>query len=253
MESIIGIMKKVAEHEVEKIHTTEIGVVTSVFPHSSAADKDNYQCSVTLKYRKQPDGSEFELRKVPVMTPHIGMANIPNVGDLVVISFAGGNINAPIILGRLYNDEDRPPENNEKEFILAHSLKNGSTLKMDDAGVLTLSSPKEKTTLELKDGAVTIATANEMVTIKIEDGGITIDTGNKPVTVKSLGEIKIGDAATSKIVIGGRTLANAVGDNDDIILSTHTHLGNLGAPCPILIPTEKINSIQAKARNTQVG
>jgi hypothetical protein len=48
-------------------------------------------------------------------------------------------------------------------------------------------------------------------------------------------------------------LANAVGDNDDIILSMHTHLGNLGAPCPVLIPTEKINSIQAKGRNAQVG
>ena len=253
MDSIIGIMQKVAEQETAKIYTTEIGVVTAVFPHASAADKDNYQCSVTLKYRKQPDGSDFELRKVPVMTPHIGMANIPNVNDLVVLSFAGGDINAPIILGRLYNDEDRPPENTEKEFILMHSLKSGSTLKMDDQGVLTLSSPKDKTTFELKDGAVTIATANEMVTIKVEDGGITIETGNKPVTVKSLGEIKIGDAATSKISIGGRTLANAVGDNDDIIMSTHTHLGNLGAPCPILIPTEKINSIQAKARNTQVG
>lgn len=253
MDTIIGIMKKVAEQEAERIYTTELGVVTAVFPHASQGDKDNYQCSVKLKYRKQPDGSDFELRKVPVMTPHIGMANIPNVGDLVVLSFAGGNINAPIIMGRLYNDEDRPPENKEKEFVLRHSLKDGSTLKMDDQGVLTLSSPKDKTTLELKDGAVTISTANAQVTVKIEDGGLTIDTGSKPVTVKSMGEIKIGDAATSKIVVGGRTLANAVGDNDDIILSMHTHLGNLGAPCPILVPTEKINSIQAKARNTQVG
>jgi len=44
-----------------------------------------------------------------------------------------------------------------------------------------------------------------------------------------------------------------IADNDDILLTTHTHLGNLGAPCPILVPTEKINSIQAKARNTKVG
>ena len=218
MESILGIMKKVAEQEVEKIYTTEIGIVTAIFPHSSSGDPDNYQCSVKLKYRKQPDGSDFELRRVPVMTPHIGLANIPNVDDLVVICFAGGNINAPIILGRLYNNDDRPPENDEKEVVFSHTLKNGS-----------------------------------QVTIKIDDNGLTIDTGNNPVTVKSMGDINLGDASTSKIVIGGRALANAVGDNDDIILSTHTHLGNLGAPCPILVPTEKISSIQAKTRNTQVG
>ena len=246
-------MQEVAENEAGKIYTTELGVVTAVFPHASEADRDNYQCSVKLKYRKQPNGSDFELRKVPVMTPHIGMANIPNVGDLVVISFAGGNVNAPIIMGRLYNDEDRPPVSDEKEFIIRHSLRNGSTIKMDNQGVLTLSSQKDRTQLELKDGALTIATADTQVTVKIEDNGITIDTGANPVSIKSTGEIKIGDASTSKIVIGGRSLSNAVGDNDDIIFKTHTHLGNLGAPCPVLIPTEKIDSIQAKARNTQVG
>ena len=29
------------------------------------------------------------------MTPHIGLANIPNVGDLVLVTFIAGNINAP--------------------------------------------------------------------------------------------------------------------------------------------------------------
>ena len=231
MKSIIGIIQEVAGNEAAKIYTTELGIVTAVFPHTSEADQDNYQCSVKLKYRKQPDGSDFELRKVPVMTPHIGMANIPNVGDLVVISFAGGNVNAPIIMGRLYNDEDRPPVNKEKELIIQEN----------------------RTRLTIKDGAVTITTADAQVTLKVEDGGLTIDTGTQPVTLKSSGEIKIGDASTSKIVVGGRSLANAVGDGDTILLTTHTHLGNLGAPCPILIPNDKIDSVQAKLRNTQVG
>lgn len=253
MDSIIGIMKKVAEQEAGKIYTTELGVITAVFPGDSAASRDNYQCSVTLKNRKAADGGDFELRKVPVVTPHIGMANIPNVGDLVLLSFISGDINAPIIIGRLYNDEDKPPVNKEGELLLQHNLKNGGSLKLDKSGVLTLSSQKEKTTVTIEDGNVTIATANQQVTVKIEDGGVTIDTANKPVTIKSMGEITVGDATTAKVKVGGRMLANAVADNDDIILSTHTHIGNLGAPCPILIPTDKLNSIQAKARNTQVG
>ena len=79
----------------------------------------------------------------------------------------------------------------------------------------------------------------------VNAGGPSTTADSKPIT--------IGDATTSQIKVGGRMLANAVGDNDDIILSTHTHFGNLGAPCPVLVPTEKINSIQAKGRNTQVG
>lgn len=234
-DSIVGIMQKIAEREAEKIYTTELGIVTAVFPHASAGDKDNYQVSVKLKNRKRPDGSAFELRKVPVTTPHIGLANIPNVDDLVLIAFVGGDINAPVVIGRLYNDEDRPPVNEEKEVLLQHSPDKESYLKLAN------------------DGSITLATDNQQVTITIENGGITIATGNNPVTIESSGEIKIGDASTSQIKIGGRALANAVGDGDDIMLSTHTHLGNLGAPCPVLIPNDKINSVQAKTRNTQVG
>lgn len=253
MDSIIGIIQQVAAREVEKIYTTELGIVTAVFPHASGGDKDNYQCSVRLKNRKEPDGSDFELRKVPVATPHIGLANIPNVDELVLISFIGGDINAPVIIGRLYNDADQPPVNKEKELLLQHNPEKGGSLKIDAEGVLSLSSQQEKTTLTLEDGTLTIATGNDLIKVTIEDGGITLETGTKPVTIKSSGEIKIGDASTSKITIGGLAIANAVGDGDDIILSTHTHMGNLGIPCPILIPNDKINSIQAKTRNTKVG
>lgn len=283
MESIVGVMRKVAEHEVSKIYTTELGIVTAVFPHASENDKDNYQCSVKLKNKKQPNGQDFELRKVPVTTPHIGLVNIPNVGDLVLVTFLGGDINAPVIIGRLYNDEDLPPVNKEKEFILQHNLEGGGSFKIDESGVITVTSKTEKNLVTVDDNQVDIQTEkcnikveqgditiknesctiglsgsnisinNGMCKITIEGGGITIDAASNNVTIKSMGSVKIGDATTASVQVGGRITANAVGDNDDIILSTHTHVGNLGAPCPIMVPTEKINSIQAKARNSKVG
>lgn len=315
MDSIIGVMQKVAQQEAQKIYTTELGIVTAIFPHASDSDKDNYQCSVKLKNKKQPDGKDFELRKVPVVTPHIGLANIPNVGDLVLVTFVGGDINAPIIIGRLYNGEDQPPLNKEKEFLLQHGREKGGSLKINQKGEITITSKDEKQVITVNDEKVDVTNEkchltleggdatlknekskvvlsednitvdngtcqltleggdatlkndrckmvfsggditidNGTCKIKIEAGGITIDAASNNVTVKSMGSIKIGDAATGSIQVGGRVAANAVGDNDDIILSTHTHMGNLGAPCPILVPTEKINSIQAKARNTKVG
>ena len=283
MDSIVSVMKKVAEKEVQKIYTTELGIVTSVFPHASESDKDNYECSIQLKNKKQPDGSDFELRKVPLLTQHLGLVNIPKVGDLVLVTFIGGNLNAPVIIGRLYNDEDRPPINQEQEFLLQHNLEEGGSLKIDAEGVITLTSKNEQNVITVKDEEIATATDKASVTVKggditlkneqcqvvlsgsnitIEKGsckitiagdGITLDAGGSNVTVKSTGAIKIGDATTASVDVGGRSPANVVADNDDIILSMHTHVGNLGAPCPIMVPTEKIDSIQAKLRNTKVG
>ena len=70
MNSIVGVMQQVAQQEAAKIYTTELGIVTAVFPHKTEKDKDNYQCSVKLKNKKQPSGKDFELRQVPMMTPH---------------------------------------------------------------------------------------------------------------------------------------------------------------------------------------
>lgn len=299
MDSIVSVMKKVAEKEVQKIYTTELGIVTSVFPHASESDKDNYECSIQLKNKKQPDGSDFELRKVPLLTQHLGLVNIPKVGDLVLVTFIGGNLNAPVIIGRLYNDEDRPPINQEQEFLLQHNLEEGGSLKIDAEGVITLTSKNEENVITVKDEEITAAREKASVTVKDEEivtatdkasitvkggditlkneqcqvvlsgsnitidngsckitiagGGITLDAGGSNVTVKSTGAIKIGDATTASVDVGGRSPEKAVADNDDIILSMHTHVGNLGAPCAIMVPTEKINSMQAKLRNTKVG
>jgi uncharacterized protein involved in type VI secretion and phage assembly len=109
--SLVETMKVVAQRELHKLHLPTLGVVTSIFPHSSAGDKDNYECNVRLK------NTELELRKVPIATQCIGLAGIPRVGDLVILVFINGDINAPIVVGRLYNDEDRPPLNVAEEIV----------------------------------------------------------------------------------------------------------------------------------------
>ncbi len=315
MESIVGVMKKVAEQEARKIYTTELGVVTAIFPHAADSDKDNYQCSIRLKNKKLPDGGDFELRKVPVATQHMGLVNIPNVGDLVLVTFIGGDLNAPVIIGRLHNDADQPPLNKEKEYLLKHNLTEGGSFKIDAEGVITLTSKNEKYIATVKDEHIslvsdkasatieggTVTVKNEQCTISeeggtvtikndqctiteeggnitiknnmckilveaagitidngvckitIESAGITLDAGGTPVTVKSLSNIKIGDATTGMVQVGGRMPGFPIVNGDTLILASHQHVGNLGAPCPIMVPTEVVNCPQALARNTQVG
>lgn len=109
--SMVETIKGIAQKELKKLHLPTLGVVTSIFPHSSANDKDNYECNVRLK------NADVELRKVPIATQCIGLVGIPRVGDLVLLAFINGDINAPIVIGRLYNDEDRPPLNEAEEVV----------------------------------------------------------------------------------------------------------------------------------------
>ncbi len=303
MDSMIGIMKKVAQNEARSIHTTELGTVTAIFPHKDDGDKDNYQCTVKMKNKKLFGGKDFELRKVPVATQYMGLAAIPNVGDLVLINFIGGDINEPVITGRLYNDKDRPPANKEKEFLLQHTIKKGGSIKLDKDGKIIVTSKSEKNIFTVEDEKIEsktekckvtiekedITAKNEKCTVKIvgssikmdngkckvniEDGGITLDAGTNAINLKSTGgkiavesaggtislkcaggSIKVGDPSTTSVAVGGIMGGAPVCDNDSLILSSHTHVGNLGAPCPIMVPMETVNSIQAKARiNTKVG
>jgi phage baseplate assembly protein gpV len=110
--TLVGAMRRIAESETRKVRTFDLGIVTSIFPHESESDDQNYYCSVRLR-----DSDSEELRNVPILTRHIGMVHVPNVGDLVMIGYIGGNVNSPVVMGSLYNDEQRPPVNKAGEIV----------------------------------------------------------------------------------------------------------------------------------------
>lgn len=173
MSSMFEVIRKIVDHEMRRIHVTELGVVTSIFPHSSDSDKENYECNVKLKYR------DLELRKVPVATQHIGLAHIPNVGDLVLITFVNGNVNAPVIIGRLYTDEDRPPINKEEEIIYTPPYSKQSGLR--------------RVHLELSSGVV----------LSITDDDVTVEAGKTTVKLNRDGDIDIKSSANLNVKATG--------------------------------------------------
>jgi phage baseplate assembly protein gpV len=215
-DGIVATMKKVAEHEVRRISTLEIGVVTSVFPHASESDKDNYQCSVKLKHRRQPDGGDFELRKVPVATSHIGLAHIPNVGDLVVLGFLTGDLNAPVVLGRLYNDEDVPPKNDVGQMVLegietvALTTKKGTKIEIDADGNVIIEAKGDVTLkggeVKINDGGKGAARQDDSVEVTIPSGSFIVAVAGSatgtpnPAPVKVQGKIT---SASGSVKIGG--------------------------------------------------
>ena len=163
MSTIVNTIQEIIRHEMRSLRITELGIVEAVYPHSTDSDKDNYGCDVRLK------NSGLLLKRVPVMTGHIGTVAIPNINDLVLLNFDKGDINQPIIIGRLYNDEDRPPFNNPDEVIfrLPLAANDDKTIKAAIRNLQDNTPPREiliemspKITLRITDGTVT-ATAGK--------------------------------------------------------------------------------------------
>jgi uncharacterized protein involved in type VI secretion and phage assembly len=190
---------------------TELGLVEAVFPHNSGGDKDNYGCDVRLK------NSGLLLKRVPVMTGHIGTAAIPNVGDLVLLSFDKGDINQPIIIGRMYNERDRPPVNDTDEVIFRLPLAEADdkTIKAAIRNHQSQSPPRElifemppNITVRITDGTVR-ATAGK-TEMKLDQpngsgGTVTVVAGRTKITMNQDGDVVV-EAAGAMTLKAARDL-----------------------------------------------
>jgi uncharacterized protein involved in type VI secretion and phage assembly len=180
--SLFETIQRIVRQELAQVRTAEIGVVRAQHPHAGAADSDNYACSVELR------NSGLALKRVPVATSQIGQVAIPAVGDLVLVQFIGGDIQAPVITGRLYSDQMRPPVNDDGKSILhlpadaqdsdaVHlelqsgdtrqiELRLGSTLKLDlkdDDPVVAIDVDNGKAKVTIgRDGAVSIESQGDV-------------------------------------------------------------------------------------------
>jgi len=182
MESVVGSIRKVARAEARKIHVVELGEVTSVFPHSDDADKDYYQCNVTLKNRG------VELRRVPVATPHKGLAHIPNTGDIVLVTFLNGEANSPVVIGCLYSDEEKPPKSKMGELVYKPSYGRQEGFR--------------RVHLEFTGGMAVTITDDDMVA----------RAGKTKITIKRDGDISIESEANVSIEAKGSAKVSSDGD-----------------------------------------
>ena len=200
MDSIVAMMQQIAVREAVKIYTTELGEVTAALAHASAGDKNNYQCSVKLKNRKAADGSDFELRKVPVATGHIGLASIPKVGDLVLVQFIGGDLNAPVITGRLYTDTDRPPLSDKNQVVLDRlesikiTMDGGTTIEIDKNGNVKI---EAKGDVILNDGSQGAARKDDGVEVTIPPGSFIVAVGGAGTGTPNPNPVKVQGKITS--------------------------------------------------------
>ena len=203
--SLYQTIQKIVQQELGRVRTAELALVQEQHPHSSDGDQDNYACTVKLR------DSGLVLKAVPVATGRIGCASIPAVGDLVLVQFVGGDVNAPVIVGSLYNDEDRPPVNADGQWVLHLPLGAGDadavhievTSKDARSVVLKLGNGLEAT-LQDDDPVLALRVAGGKATVEVSrDGAIAVESSGN-VEMKANGNIKI--EAQGQLTLKGATV-----------------------------------------------
>jgi hypothetical protein len=202
MSTLVGAIREIIRQELQALRVTELGLVEEVYPHSGASDTDNFGCDVKLK------NSGLLLKRVPISTSHIGTAAIPNIGDLVLVAFYKADVNQPIVVGRLYNDKDRPPPNKPNEVIF-HLPLNAQDNKAIRAAIRNIGDndpPREvlvemppKITVRISDGTVR-ATAGK-TEMKLDQQGssggeVTVVAGRTKITMNQDGDVKVESAGS---------------------------------------------------------
>lgn len=188
-------LRRLIREEVQSLRSAELAVVQAQHPHESDGDSDNYAVTVRLR------DTGIVLGKVPVATGRLGSVAVPPAGALVLVQFIGGDVNAPVVTGTFYSDEDRPPVNADGQVI----WNLPADAAPDDALRLEVSSTDKKSIVLKIASAVTVELKDDDPAVNIDVGGnaqVTIDSDGK-VTITSSQSLEVKASSDVKIEAQG--------------------------------------------------
>jgi phage baseplate assembly protein gpV len=177
-------VQRIVQEELGRVRTAELAIVQEQYPHADDSDKDNYACTVRLR------DSGIVLEQVPVATSRIGCVSVPALNELVLVQFVGGDINAPIITGRLYNDEDRPPVNDDGQAITHLPL---GAEDSDAVHIELHSGETRELVFKLGSGIeVNVRDDDPVVELKVDGGKLTLQVDRDgAVALESKGNVEL--------------------------------------------------------------
>jgi phage baseplate assembly protein gpV len=185
---LLAILQQVVQQEVARQRTSLLGVVSTIFPHESVDDENNYEINVRLKHE------DLELHRVPLAVPHVGVAAPPRVGDLVLVHFINGDLNQPVVSGRLYHADERPPLHKADDILFEQRLSDGTLNHLrfaaDGTIVIQRAVSKLEDNSEAKagikidpDGNIEIKAGDKIVITLTNDDHIAIEADGQPIRI----------------------------------------------------------------------
>jgi uncharacterized protein involved in type VI secretion and phage assembly len=179
MHAMVHTIQRIARDEAARTPAAALAVVTSV--HGGDGDAD-YACTVQLRE------SGLVLPKVPIATGLVGVVALPAEGDLVLVVFAGGDLHAPVVVGRLYDQSNPPPAGGPGELVAW--LPHGEAAA-DRSLQLTVRTPGDGTR------QVTLALGGDVeIKLQVDDQGITFQAGEAKLALdgsNGKAELAVGD------------------------------------------------------------
>jgi type VI secretion system secreted protein VgrG len=154
-----------------------------------------------------------------------GSMYIPRVGQEVVVDFLNGNPDRPIIVGCVYNANNKPPDtlpdNKTMSDIMTNSSPGGggfNQLRFEDkkgSEVVNFQAQKDYTKLVKNNETVTIDQGNRSITLNTGDNSLTVSKGNNSITVS--------EGNDSKTVSKGNHSITVSTGNDSLTVSQGNH------------------------------
>lgn len=182
MNTIIPAFRTIIQDQMKDRQEMQLGVVTQVFTNEGGAGDNNITVNVRLQ------GSSCELQKIPVAISRLGLSYAPRVDDLAVLAFVRGDINNAVVLGFLYDEQNRAPDATPEEVIYK---------VMDDADDAV-----RRLQIELPNGN----------SLSLKDGQLEVLMGSSTITVEANGAISIEAGGDISLNAGGALNLEASGD-----------------------------------------
>jgi len=211
MSVVIPALRAVVRDEVAAVRPVALASVTAVDTNADGSGKRNVEVNAQLH------GSDLELQRVPVATGRIGLTAAPRVGDTVVVAFVGGDLNGPVVIGSLYDDQQHPPKADPDEVVYEVPDDGSSARRIEirTAGGHTVTVTDDAVTIVMgdtklevaADGAVTATCATDFVVDA--QGDVSIKAGkNVVIEAQTNATLKASVKATVE-ASGGATLKGA--------------------------------------------
>jgi hypothetical protein len=177
MTAIVPALQAVVRDELASVRTVELGVVTQVFTNEGGSGDSNLAVNARVR------GSALELQRVPVAVGRLGLSVVPRAGDLAVIAFVAGDLNGPVVLGFLYDEQARPPDAKATEVVYAVPDEED-----EDARRLDIRLPSGNT-LTVQDKKLAVTMGGTTLTVEA-DGAITLEAAGD-INLKAQGAVNV--------------------------------------------------------------
>lgn len=200
---VMAALRAIVRDEMSRVRPPELGKVTRAYAREDESNDGNHQVNVKLC------ASGVELQRVPIAVSRAGWSALPNEGDLLLVTFVGGDLNAPVAVGSLYSDQAHPPVAKPHEVVylapddddsslrrMHFELANGNTFTIKDE------------TLEIIMGGTTL-TLNKDGDIDIKSAGKVSITADGDFSIKSSGSVSI--EAQTDLTLKGTSSATLEG------------------------------------------